>query len=305
MSNPFLPTLSLHATTHEQIIKIHQSTFTARVIWRAGCTRTTRCRLQTNRPCLSRLTVHGWTTWLAKKDHITAKTYPIVEGRHKYPSRHRRPWRPGKVHNNTTRRWEHGEHNNLAQREPIIVCFTTSRPMFPATSTNNPVPVGRCLSQHARKAPITAEQHSDNAEVISSCLQATHSRSPLYCRCKVRLATLPSAEGALKWSISVSLLGSHTKQRKRNGAAAIRAAWGDHVAMWTWSSRERTGQFRNITTFLEEEGGFVHQETRRINGHKTSTLCASSVRREVGKLNVQPTFDLVLAVSLRGSKSTK
>ena len=157
-----------------------------------------------------------------KKDHITAKTYPSVEGRHKYPSRHRRPWRPEKVHNNTTRRWEHSEHNNLAQREPIIVCFTTSRPMFPATSTNDPVPVGRCLSQHVRKAPVTAEQHSDNAEVISSCLQATHCRSPFYCRCKARLATLPSAEGALKWSISGSLLGSQTKKRMRNGAAAIR-----------------------------------------------------------------------------------
>ena len=47
--------------------QIHQSTFTAWVILRAGCTRTTRCRLQTNRPCLSRLTVHGWTTRLAKR----------------------------------------------------------------------------------------------------------------------------------------------------------------------------------------------------------------------------------------------
>ena len=209
------------------------------------------------------------------------------------------------MHSNTTRRWEHSEHNNLAEREPSIVCFTTSSPMFPATSTNNPVPVGRCFSQHARKAPITAEQHSDNAEVISSCLQATHSRSPLYCRCKARLATLPSAEVALKWYTSVSLLGSHTKQRTRNGAAARRAACGDHVAMWTWSSTERTGQFRNKTTFLEEEGGFVHRETHRINGDKTNTSCASSVRREVGKLNVQLTFDLVLAVSLRGSRITE
>ena len=133
-----------------------------------------------------------------KKDHITAKTCPIVEGRHKYPSRHRRSWRPEKVHYNTTCRWEHSELNNLAQRESSIVCFTTSRPMFPATSANNPVPVGRCFSQHAKKTPITAEQRSDNAEVISSCLQATHSRSPLCCRCKARLATLQSAEGALK-----------------------------------------------------------------------------------------------------------
>ena len=89
-----------------------------------------------------------------KKDDITAKTCPIVERRHKYPSRHRRPWRPEEMHTNTTRLWEHSERNNLAQREPSIVCFATSRPMFPATSTNNPVPVGRCFSQHARKAPI-------------------------------------------------------------------------------------------------------------------------------------------------------
>ena len=80
---------------------------------------------------------------------------------------------------------------------------------------------------------------------------------------------------------------SHTKQRMRNGGAAMRAACGDHVAMWTWSSRERTGQFRNKTAFVEEEGDFVHRETRRINGHKANTSCASSVRREVGKLNVQ------------------
>ena len=150
-----------------------------------------------------------------KKDDITAKTFPIVAGRHKYPCRHRRPWRPEKVHNNTTRRWEHSERNNLAQREPSIVCFTTSRPMFPAASTNNQVPVGRCFSQHARNAPITAEQRSDNAEVISSCLQATHSRSPLYCRCKARLATLPSTEGALNWSISVSLLANKATHEKR------------------------------------------------------------------------------------------
>ena len=68
---------------------------------------------------------------------------------------------------------------------------------------------------------------SDNAEVI----WATHSRSPLYCCCKARLTTLPSAEAALKGSISVSLLGSHTEQRMRNDAAAMRAACGHHVAM--------------------------------------------------------------------------
>ena len=80
---------------------------------------------------------------------------------------------------------------------------------------------------------------------------------------------------------------SHTKQRMRTGGAAMRAVCGDHVAMWTWSSRKRTGQFRNKTTFLEEDGGFVPWETRRNKGHTTSTSCASSVRREVGKLNVQ------------------
>ena len=193
----------------------------------------------------------------------------------KYPSRHRRPWRPEKVHGNTTRCWEHSERNNLAQREPNIVCFTTSRPMFPATSTNNPVPVGRCFSQHAKKAPITAEQHSDNAEVDRRCTAVVKRASG---RSQVRRvhSNAPSASPC-----------SHTKQRIRTGGAAMRAACGDHVAMWTWSSRERTGQFRNKTTFLEEEGGFVPWETRRNKGHTTSTSCASSVRRGVGKLNVQ------------------
>ena len=68
-----------------------------------------------------------------KKDDITAKTYPIVAGRHKYPCRHRRPWRPEKVHNNTTRRWEHSERNNLAQREPSIVCFNDEQTDVPSS----------------------------------------------------------------------------------------------------------------------------------------------------------------------------